>query len=170
MMTVRRLEAIAKAAETEPPMVQVALDGLSAKSEILAQLQTELEKHLRAKEGFQGLVNRIQKVTQFQADRAARIAQTEKTRAVNGGRYANAAREYLDKYAKAKQQHKKRPDLPRFRWVHTNAAKEPRRAHIDLSGQVREVGEDFLPGLKYPGDPDAPPSQTIYCHCYIRRV
>ena len=35
---------------------------------------------------------------------------------------------------------------------------------------LREVGEEFLPSLRYPGDPQAPPSQTIRCHCYLRRV
>lgn len=170
MMTARRLEALRQAAQTEPPMTRVALEGLGDAEEIRRQLQTELEKHFRAKEGFDGLLTRIQNVTQSSASRAARIAQTEKTRAVNGSRVGKAIGEYLAEYEDAKKRHAKRPELPRFQWVHTNAAREPRHRHIALSGTVREVGSEFLPGLKYPGDPDAPPSETINCHCYVRRV
>ena len=49
-------------------------------------------------------------------------------------------------------------------------AKEPREEHLAISGDVHEIGEEFLPSLRYPGDPQAPPSQTIRCHCYLRRV
>ena len=160
------LEAIAKG---ELPMTKVALDGLSNASEIRRLLNAELEKHIRAKESMADFVKRIQRVGKFQAAKALAIAQTEKTRAVNGGRYAAAIDEYLPQYEKAKKNHRKRPAKPRFQWVHTNAAKEPRRHHIDISGAVREIGEEFLPGVLYPGDPNAPARETIHCHCYIRR-
>lgn len=170
MMTAGQLDELRRIAEGESPFLKASLEGLADRVEIRKRLQTELEKHIRSKEGFNGLLDRIQKVTQYNAGRAAAIAQTEKTRAVNGSRVGKAIREYLDQYDKAKKQHRKRPALPRFQWVHTGAAKEPREAHIAISGEVRAVGEEFLPGLKFPGDPDAPPSQTIYCHCYVRRV
>lgn len=170
MMTARHLDNLRKMAEGESPFLQASLDGLADRAEIRRRLQTELEKHIRSKEGFDGLLDRIQKVTQYNASRAAAIAQTEKTRAVNGSRVSQAISDYLEQYEKARKQHRKRPALPRFQWVHTNAAKEPRRAHIAISGEIRAVGEEFLPGLKYPGDPDAPPSETIHCHCYVRRV
>lgn len=170
MMTARRLEALRRVAEGEPSMTKVALDGLNDPEGIRRQLQTELERHIKAKESFSGLMERIQKVTAANASRAARIAQTEKTRAVNGSRVGKAIGEYLEAYEHARQRHQKRPELPRFQWVHTNAAREPRHIHIALSGTVREVGSEFLPGLKYPGDPDAPASETINCHCYVRRV
>lgn len=170
MMTASRLEALRRVAEGEPPMTKVALDGLNDPEGIRRQLQAELERHIKAKEGFSGLMERIQKVTAANASRAARIAQTEKTRAVNGSRVGKAIGEYLEAYEHARQRHQKRPELPRFQWVHTNAAREPRHSHIALSGTVREVGSEFLPGLKYPGDPDAPASETINCHCYVRRI
>lgn len=170
MMTARQLDELRRIAEGESPFLKASLDGLSDRIEIRKRLQTEMEKHIRAKEGFDGLLDRIQKVTKYNASRAAAIAQTEKTRAVNGSRVGQAIREYLEEYGKARRQHRKRPALPRFQWVHTNAAKEPRQAHIGLSGSIRAVGDEFLPGLKYPGDPDAPPSETIHCHCYVRRV
>lgn len=170
MMTEKRLEALRQMAQGEPPMTKVSLDGLGDRESIRRSLEVELEKHLRAKEGLDGLMGRIQKVTHFNASRAARIAQTEKTRAVNGSRVAQLINEYLPEYEKARRQHRKRPEPPRVQWIHTNAAKEPRRSHIHLSGTVKALGEEFLPGLKYPGDPDAPASETINCHCYVRRV
>lgn len=163
------LRRLATIAAGEMPMTKVALTGLGNAQEIRRQLGAELEKHLRSKGSMADLVDRIKRVGAFQASRAQAIAQTEKTRAVNGSRYANAIDEYLAAYNRAKQGHRKRPQLPMFQWVHTNAAKEPRRNHINISGAVRAVGEEFLPGVLYPGDPNAPPSETIHCHCYIRR-
>ena len=64
---------------------------------------------------------------------------------------------------------RKRPELPKFQWINPRTAKEPRHEHVAISGNVRPVGEEFLPSLRYPGDPQAPASQTINCHCYIRR-
>ena len=163
------LAKLAELASTEPPMTKVSLQGLSNAREIRRQLGAELEKHIRGKESLDEFVARLRKVSDFQASRARAIAQTEKTRAANGGRYAKAIREYLDAHEKAKRQHKKRPETPLFQWVHTPAAKEPRRHHVNISGMVRAIGEYFLPNVRYPGDPDAPPSETIHCHCYIRR-
>lgn len=170
MMTADKLQELQRIAQGEPPMLKVALDGLGDKAAIRKALQVELEKSLRGKESLSDLMGRISKVTKANAARAARIAQTEKTRAVNGSRVGRALEEYLEAYEKAKAQHRKRPELPVFQWVHTNLAKEPRHSHIALSGETRPAGEDFLPGLKYPGDPDAPASETINCHCYVRRV
>lgn len=169
-MTAARLERLEQIAKGEPPLLRVSLDSLANEDAIRTQLQTEFSKSLRAKEGFSGLIGRIQKVTTMSASRAARIAQTEKTRAANGGRYGDIIREYLDKYNTARKNHKKRPEKPKVQWIHTDAAVEPRSSHIALSGQVREIGDEFLPGLHYPGDPEAQPRETINCHCYIRRV
>lgn len=169
MMT-RQLDELRRIAQGESPFLQASLDGLADRTAVRKQLQVELEKHIRAKEGFSGLLDRIQRVTGYNAQRASTIAQTEKTRAVNGTRVGKAIDEYLADYDKAKRAHRKRPELPRFQWVHTNAAKEPRPSHIAISGEIRAVGEEFLPGLKFPGDPDAPPGQTIHCHCYVRQV
>ena len=59
---------------------------------------------------------------------------------------------------------------PVFQWVNPLRAKEPRHMHVAISGSKRPVGEEFLPGLRYPGDPNAPASQTVNCHCYVRRA
>lgn len=170
MMTREKLANLADLADTESPFTKLSLDNLGNEELIRRQLQAEINKHFRAKEGLQGLVERIQKVTGATAARAKTIAQTERTRALNGARVSAAIRQYLTEYDKAVQGHRKRPDIPVFQWVNPLRAKEPRHMHVAISGDRRPVGEEFLPGLRYPGDPDAPASQTINCHCYVRRV
>lgn len=170
MMTRKKLADLADIAETESPFTKLSLDNLSNADIIRRQLQVEIEKHFRAKEGMKGLVDRIQRVAGATLNRAKTIAQTEKTRALNGKRVSDAIRRYLDEYDKASKDHRKRPDLPVFQWVNPLKAREPRHEHVGISGDKRPIGEEFLPGLLYPGDPNAPADQTINCHCYVRRV
>lgn len=156
--------------ETEPVMTSVALHDMSNPGSVRRQLQAEFEKSLRGKESSTKLIARLQKVADMSRARAATIAQTEKTRAVNSARMLDALDEYLKAYDKAVQGHRKRPERPQFQWINPRIAREPRHEHIAISGTVQPVGEDFLPGLRYPGDPQAPARQTINCHCYVRRV
>lgn len=169
-MNRKRLDELAELAEQESPFTKMCLDNLSNEEIIRRQLQVEIEKHLRAKEASSGLVERIRKVTGTTLARAKTAAQTEKTRALNGTRISSAIRQYLADYDKAVKNHRKRPALPRFQWVNPRTAKEPRHEHVAISGDVREAGDYFLPSLRYPGDPQAPASQTVNCHCYIRKV
>lgn len=170
MMTRKKLADLADLAEQESPFTKLSLDNLGNEEIIRRQLQVEIEKHFRAKEGVQGLADRIRGVVGTTMERAKTIAQTERTRALNGARVSEAIRQYLADYDKAVKGHRKRPELPVFQWVNPLRAKEPRREHVRISGTKRPVGEEFLPGLHYPGDPNAPASQTVNCHCYVRRV
>lgn len=170
MMTKKKLAELADLAVTESPFTKLSLDNLGNEALIRKRLQVEMEKHFRAKEGAEGLVGRLQKVMGENLTRAKTIAQTERTRALNGTRVSDAIRKYLQDYEKAAKGHRKRPDMPMFQWVNPLRAKEPRHMHVAISGSKRPVGEEFLPGLRYPGDPNAPASQTVNCHCYIRRV
>lgn len=169
-MNRKRLAELADLAVTETPFTKLSLDNLGNEESIRRRLEVEFEKHLRAKDGVSGLTDRIQKVMGETLSRAKTIAQTERTRALNGTRVSEAIRQYLTDYDKAVQGHRKRPEVPVFQWVNPLRAKEPRHMHVAISGDRREVGEEFLPGLRYPGDPNAPPSETINCHCYVRRV
>lgn len=168
-MNRKRLNELARLAEQESPFTKLSLDNLGNPEIIRRQLQVEIEKHIRAKEASSGLVERIRKVVDISLARAKTTAQTEKTRALNGTRVADAIRQYQADYEKAVKGHRKRPELPKFQWINPRMAKEPRHEHVAISGNVREVGEYFLPNLRYPGDPQAPASQTINCHCYVRR-
>lgn len=169
-MNKRMLAELAELAEAESPFTQMSLENLGDEEAIRRQLQVEIEKHLRAKEGTAGLVKRIQRVTGATMNRARTAAQTEKTRVLSGTRYADVVREYLAAYEKAVKNHRKRPEIPEGQWINPQTAKEPRHEHVAISGKIRPIGQEFLPGLRYPGDPAAPPSQTINCHCYWRRV
>lgn len=166
----RRLEESARQAREMPSMTRVALQTMANPEEVRRQLQNEFNKSLRAHESTEALVRRIQHVADVSQSRAETIAQTEKTRASNAERYAQAVEEYLQQYRRAVQYHRKRPALPVFQWINPRTAKEPRPHHVAISGSRRAVGQPFLPGLRYPGDPDAPASETINCHCYIRRT
>lgn len=169
-MNRKRLNELARLAEQESPFTKLSLDNLGNPEIIRRQLQVEIEKHIRAKEASSGLVERIRKVAGISLARAKATAQTEKTRALNGTRIAEAIRQYQKDYDKAVKGHRKRPELPKFQWINPRTAKEPRHEHVAISGNVRPVGEEFLPTLRYPGDPQAPASQTVNCHCYVRRV
>lgn len=169
-MNQKRLAELAKLAEQETPFTKLSLDNLSNTEIIRRHLQVEIEKHFRAKEAASGLVERIRKVAGITLARAKTTAQTERTRALNGTRISEAIRQYQVDYDKAVKGHRKRPELPRFQWINPRTAREPREEHIAISGDVRPVGEEFLPSLRYPGDPQAPAHQTINCHCYVRRV
>lgn len=169
-MNRKRLAELADLAVTETPFTKLSLDNLGNEEVIRRRLEVEFEKHLRAKDGVSGLTDRIQKVMGETLTRAKTIAQTERTRALNGTRVSEAIRQYLAEYDKAVKGHRKRPEVPVFQWVNPLRAREPRHMHVAISGDRREVGEEFLPGLRYPGDPNAPPSETVNCHCYVRRV
>ena len=171
MMTRKKLESLREMVTlTESPMARVSLDDLANPERIRKRLSTELELHIRSKKGMGDLVSRIQRAAQMDANRAKRIAVTEKTRTLNSARMQPAVEQYLKEYDKAVKGHRKRPELPVFQWVNPLRAKEPRKEHVRISGTKRPVGEEFLPGLHYPGDPNAPASQTVNCHCYVRRV
>lgn len=169
MMTVSKLQALREKAEIGTPFTQVALDELADPAYIRKQLESELSKHLRAKESMEKLEERIRRTAEIDKNRAKRIAQTEKTRATNGGRFSSILKKYLDDYEKAVRQHRKRPDRPSIQWVEPMVAKNPRHDHIAISGKIVLIGDEFLPNLCYPGDPNAPISQVANCHCYIRK-
>lgn len=150
-------------------MTRVALHDVANEAEVRRQLQREFRQSVANRESRETLIGRIQHVCDMSNSRARTIAVTERTRAANGQRYADAIREYLAAYDKAVRGHRKRPAKPVFQWVNPRTAKEPRPHHVAVSGSTREVGQEFLPGLRYPGDPAAPASEVINCHCYIRR-
>jgi hypothetical protein len=56
-------------------------------------------------------------------------------------------------------------------WNHASVGKDPRESHEAMNGQKRGLGEAFESGdgasLKYPGDPDADPSETLNCRCVV---
>lgn len=55
-------------------------------------------------------------------------------------------------------------------WV-TGRDERVRESHQFMNGQLRLLGEKFVSGLsnylEYPGDPTAPPEETIQCRCIV---
>lgn len=164
------LAAFADEISAEPAFTRMSLDNLGNAEIIRRQLQVELEKHFRAKESKDALIRRIQKVANTTRQRAETAAQTEKTRALNSARCEQRIRKYLADYDKAVKGHRKRPEEPKGQWINPRTAKEPRPEHVAISGKILPLGQEFLPGLRMPGDPNAPARQTIRCHCYLRMV
>jgi SPP1 gp7 family putative phage head morphogenesis protein len=84
--------------------------------------------------------------------RAERIARTEAHRAAQVAQYEAAAATGID-YDRV--------------WVATEDART-RQTHHDADAQTVGMAEYFIVGdaeLKYPGDPDGPPEETINCRC-----
>lgn len=80
--------------------------------------------------------------------RALTIARTETGRASNGARFAQYRAE----------------GVKEIQWItaHDDAVRE---SHQQLDGEVRSLGVEFKPRLRFPNDPDAPASETCNCRC-----
>jgi hypothetical protein len=100
--------------------------------------------------------------TRFIAKRARDIARTESMRSVHEG-----SREM---YQQAIEQGALHPEELIRGWVaaHDDRVRE---SHADMHGQERGIEEPFESGdgneLLYPGDPDAPPEETVNCRCAL---
>jgi len=81
--------------------------------------------------------------------RAARIVRTESVRAANYGVQV-AAEQY--EYETVKE------------WVAIRDDRT-RHTHRTLNGMERELDEPFKDFLRFPGDPDADPAETVNCRC-----
>lgn len=92
-------------------------------------------------------------------NRAETIAETEVLRSVNQANHEAFEQAIEDGVLE-------RDQLVRM-WV-TRGDVLVRDSHAILNGEKRAVDEDFKPGLRFPGDPRAPASETIRCRCRIR--
>lgn len=82
--------------------------------------------------------------------RALTIAQTETGKASSTARYMN---------------YQKSDVVERHQWL-TSGDGAVRESHQQLNGKVRDIGDEFKPGLKYPLDPDATDAaEVINCRC-----
>lgn len=53
-------------------------------------------------------------------------------------------------------------------WLHAGHPKRPRIYHLNINGEVKDIGQPFLVGniaMMYPRDPKAPASEIINCGC-----
>lgn len=101
----------------------------------------------------------------YLAYRAETIARTEALRSVHDGAQ-EAYRQAIDLGVLAAD------DLVQ-EWI-TASDERVRGSHAFMHGQQRQIGEPFLSGagnrLRWPGDVDAPGSETIQCRCVLTTV
>lgn len=103
------------------------------------------------------LAKRLRSVTNMSKSASIRNARTLVNGAENLG--------HLNKYKEAKELGIK----VKNEWRATHDSRT-RLSHRMLDGTIKEVGEEFLPNLTYPGDPNGDPSEIYNCRCRLVAV
>lgn len=140
--------------ENEIPMSKIAYNNLGNNPAIRRRLQNELAQATILGEGQHKLIERIRKVTGMSVSQARRVAQTERTRVQSQARW-QAGEEAMA------------AGVGVYNTWSTRMINS-RDTHINLDGKKAMQGEYFPGGvLRYPGDPTAPASEVINCHCVL---
>ena len=143
--------------ENESPMSKIAYNNLGNNPAIRRKLQNELAQATVLGEGQHKLIERIRKVTGMSVSQARRVAQTERTRVQSQARW-QAGKEAMA------------AGVGVYNTWSTRMINS-RDTHISLNGKKAMQGNAFVTSagnsLKYPGDPTAPASEVINCHCVL---
>lgn len=116
--------------------------------------QAASHRNILLGESIPKLAKRIQRVTGSNYAAAVRTARTATTGAENAGRVESYKRAQA-MGIKLKQE-----------WLATLDGRT-RHTHRQLDGEVREVGQAFSNGCRYPGDPQARGSEIYNCRCTL---
>lgn len=143
--------------ENESPMSKIAYNNLGNNPAIRRRLQNELAQATVLGEGQRKLIERIRTVTGMSVSQARRVAQTERTRVQSQARW-QAGEEAMA------------AGVGVYNTWSTRMVRS-RETHISLDGKKAMQGDAFVTSagnsLKYPGDPTAPASEVINCHCVL---
>lgn len=122
---------------------------------ITKRVEQAFRQALKQGMGIKDMARHLQKTTIISRTSAYATARTETFRIANDGR--NAAFER----AAAAGLHIKKV------WHHSHASKDPRRWHLAMEGEARELDEPFSNGLMLPCEAGAPAEEVINCSCYM---
>jgi len=111
------------------------VSGASTLAEAVALVSEQVERK------FAGLLEGVEA-------RAQRIARTETVRSFNEGRVAEM----------------RASGVTRHTWVSSRDG-NVRESHQFVDGQTVAVGDQFVNGLAFPGDPNGPSEQVVNCRC-----
>lgn len=111
---------------------------------------TKIKEMLVEGQSIDWLVKQVSN-EELEAYRARMIARTESNRAINFGADIAAKDSGFE-------------TTKEWVSVHDNRT---RHSHLLLDGVIIGMEESFKEGLKYPGDPNAPASETVNCRCHL---
>ena len=103
------------------------------------------------------IAQKLREVANMNLSASIRNARTYTTAAENGGR--------IDSYKEAEEMGIEMQQ----EWMATVDSRT-RESHIDLDGEVIDVGEVFSNGCRYPGDPLGDPEEIYNCRCTLVAV
>ena len=136
------------------PLPEPSTDGARDLAWNRRKIVGEVTQGILQGESADAVANRLRGVLGMDRRAATRAARTALTGAQNAGR--------VDAYARAKAM----GIGLRQEWQATYDART-RHTHAALDGEVIELGEAFSNGLRYPGDPEGPPSEVYNCRCTL---
>jgi HK97 family phage portal protein len=130
------------------------LFGLSVNTTTRDKITEAISAGLEEGEGVVQISDRIRDIySDFNLSRADMIARTEATAGNNEGTLAG--------FKQSVASHKE--------WIAT-MDDSTRDSHAEMDGEVVELNDSFTNGLKYPGDANGDPGETINCRCVLAPV
>lgn len=143
--------------KNESPFSKLAFENMGKNPVIRKRLQAQLAQSAVLGESQKKLIERIRKITGQSVSQARRVAQTERTRVQSQARW-QVGQEAAEMGVRVVNEWS-------ARMVNT------RDTHEALDGTKNPQGEPFVTikgnKLRYPGDPSAPASEVINCHCVL---